>query len=1540
MQGRQQQQQRGAPQQISQKPVANAPVSATPETAPLGGPTLLQLQSTAGNRAVADLVAQRLKVGYPVAPRSGPAAPVDLLDKAAPTGTTVNTLAPGEPATVNPVPGPGPAWVEVTPLGAPGKRKGFTRAADVAQTYDVKEDDVVWTSKKTQLLASAVPVKLGLFDTLKTVVTGNANVKKELPKGAPLVIQGTASQGLVFAMALDGLTPTTGYVEIKTVSAPTRKLETDSIFHKKDKKALGDVKAGKTGSRDESAKLLHEGADERVAKIVEAMEGGLPALKAFNQVAYALAGSTDGVEAKYAQATGRRLRRDLDVAFAGKPGQLAGPYLISMLDNNGRPSPKMAIALPLGKVDGAGAHGGTLGKVVTIFTTLMTGHPKAGKAVGDEVGKLAKDSRRVEELVGKLTPDQIKVLLGDAEAMEIIASVDKEGLLRERMEAVLGVGNAKDALAKASTPTEKTNAEDDLAAARDELLALMVRAATTRKDVPGFAQAHRTVGMLRERVTGTPRQKTPRLHVGFDLASFYDDVVDWKQDSTAKDRALIAQPTSAFQHEWAKVPGTVLGATEAEKKSLYDFIVNDGSTGKDLLLASAKQQIALQSGYAGREKDGGRGLGVRVRTALVEKRWQSIEQQVKDLDEDQRKQLWKDLGEEAGVEEALKAAGLNKEERAGIMAMLSVRHGEAGGAYIDLKQLVAANTRNEVVSRIGYLSPSKWSKASTGLGNQGLGLAAFKIVKEAGDEDFIQIRQDKALLTAIEGRSDTKTFEKIMTLLGMKGADDQLSETTQAGDPKSSRVLIDEARRAALHDPAHWGFLLDDQIAEGTFDKESVSVGTDKAALYVLITKIQSTAREVGRRKAQEDQNADPVAAAQRFLNAVVADLAKRHGQKPAYLRKLETEKGYPVWSALTKNQPIPVGSWMARAEQEGFGVGSARTTDRQKIAWAFQNMDGKQLLEDWSNLHVFKFHDAEAMKAATDLKQAQDKLDQDKQTGANPQTIGMSQIRVDQAKARGDNARKAMATFVLGINEERRVDLRTHVRKKEERVALEGMVTQRLTKAMKDDPEIVKALEDAKLPNDDFMKAKMRAVDALESQRQLSTTRQWTAFSTAGSQLDEATRNVKASIGTTHQQESQAIQSGKSKEEIAKLRKTGGKEAEGLLEERDLLEARFKDTQATFKAISDLLFTLIAQGLVIGLSMGLAAPLSIGIQIAIVAGVEAMRAAYKYFVLGEDDFVDLAVDFAMGVVAGTVKACTGNIAMGLNASVLHPTASGLPEWFGTATSKAIGGLINQTVMFAPEHMKQKAMQEKALEKVIKEGEDEIGDAAKKYLSKATKGVINKLVMSVVKESNQQIRGLVMGEQTQKPTPAMKTSDEGVRDAFLGGSGQARVVDDKGNILARGPGAFEMQQNGRIPPGGRLENTTGSSGLSEEQEKHWARFNKQQKKDAKKKAQKAVTTMKGHKNEQALEKDRHKLRVKEIKGDDKDSKSPTLKKILEAIEASPGKRFADFVKSGEVTVFDLKQLTDDERKKVEEKARTYPGHVDDAIREFSWKRST
>ena len=987
------------------------------------------------------------------------------------------------------------------------------------------------------------------------------------------------------------------------------------------------------------------------------------------------------------------------------------------------------------------------------------------------------------------------------------------------------------------------------------------------------------------------------------------------------------------------MPGTLLGVTDEERASLHDFIVKDSSTGKDLLLASAKRQLTMQSGYAGRETDGGRGLGVRIRTAIVEKRWRSIEDQVKDLDDEQRRQLWTDLGGEKGVEDALKAAGLNKAERAGVMAMLGARYGEAGGAYIDLKTLIAANTRSEVGARLAYLSPTKWSKAGKGLTDQGLGLAAFKIVKTAEDEDFIQIRQDKPLLDAIKARSDDATFGKIMLLLGMKGADDQLAETTQAGDAKSTRVLVDEARRSALHDPAHWGFLLDEQIDEGLIDKNKVSVGTEKAALYVLITEIQTIAREVGRRKSQEDPKADPAAEAQRFLNAVVSDLAKRHAQKPVYLRKLEAEKGYPVWSALIKNQPIPVGSWLARAEQEGFGVGSARSTDRQKLTWAFESMTGKALLDDWSNLSLFRFHDKEATEAAVELQGAQATLDQHRQSGAGPQAIGLSQIKVDQAKARGARAKNAMTTFVLGINEDRRADLRTHVRKKDERVALEQMVTGRLMKAMKDDPDIVKLLEEAKLPNDDFMKAKMRAVDTLESQRQLNTTRQWTAFSTAGSQLDEGTRNVKASVGTTHHKETVAKGQGKTQEEIAKLRKTGGKEAEGLLDERDLLEARFKDTQATFKAISDLLFTLIAQGLVIGLSMGLAAPLSIGIQIAITVGVEALRAAYKHFVLGEDDLVGLAVDFAMGVVAGTVKACTGNIAMGLNASVLHPTASGLPDWFGTATSKAIGGLINQTVMFVPEHMKKQAMQEKALEKVIKEGEDDIGEASVDFLKKAGKGVITKIVMGLGKELSQEARGTVTGEPTQKPTRAVKSSNEAFQDAFSGGSNQARVVGPDGTILLRGEEALRAGQSGNLPPGTRLENTTGSSGLSEDQEKRWARLEKQQKKESKKKAKDVVKTMKSHKNEDALEKDRHKLRVKEIKGEDKDAKSPALKKILEVIEANKGVRLTELVQSGSVSVSDLKLLPEDEREKVEEKVNTFPGHVDQLIKELSWRRA-
>ena len=80
-------------------------------------------------------------------------------------------------------------------------------------------------------------------------------------------------------------------------------------------------------------------------------------------------------------------------------------------------------------------------------------------------------------------------------------------------------------------------------------------------------------------------------------------------------------------------------------------------------------------------------------------------------------------------------------------------------------------------------------------------------------------------------------------------------------------------------------------------------------------------------------------------------------------------------------------------------------------------------------------------------------------------------------------------------------------------------------------------ALATVDLDFDEWMKTKMRGVDALEMQRYIDNSRQWHLFSNKSSQLDEGTRRVVGTVRSGNEELREGQKTGKSEEELQSIK-------------------------------------------------------------------------------------------------------------------------------------------------------------------------------------------------------------------------------------------------------------------------------------------------------------------------------------------------------------------------------------------------------------------
>ncbi|HXF63955.1 MAG TPA: FHA domain-containing protein, partial [Caldilineaceae bacterium] len=487
---------------------------------------------------------------------------------------------------------------------------------------------------------------------------------------------------------------------------------------------------------------------------------------------------------------------------------------------------------------------------------------------------------------------------------------------------------------------------------------------------------------------------------------------------------------------------------------------------------------------------------------------------------------------------------------------------------------------------------------------------------------------------------------------------------------------------------------------------------------------------------------------------------------------------------------------------------------DRIKIFNSFNKLEGKDLLEQWSNFREFLgLHKGleEVQKRIIELQDEIDRYRTAAEAAAkskNSETQEAIQGELDRLYNQrirltmmGTAIQQEMSTFVLGIRQDRHEYLlRMTGLVSEDRLKLEAMLTEKIISAAESDPEVMLAMAAAGFPFDQWMKSKMRGVDAIEMQRYLDTTRQWHLFSNKGAQLDEATRRVVGSIRSGNVDIREAEKQGKSPEELQGLKSKYSQKTEEELQDRKQVEAAFKDMQAKFNARASLIIRIITTILVLavsaavsGATMGAATPIMIGVNAALLLGQIAVHAAFDYFVL-KKPLTQVAIEAGVAILQTTLNVLALNLATALNASFLHPDLflKGA-EWIAPNLSKALSKTIVGILMAYPKTVLKMAYEQRALEEVVEKGKEKA--MGKELLKNLAKGAAKPWLRFVLKSA---MGGAMYGvEQAKGPIyesiygprdsnappeqqPAQPSPEEMVRDP---GKGVQHVTDQMGHMV-------------------------------------------------------------------------------------------------------------------------------------------------------------
>ena len=270
----------------------------------------------------------------------------------------------------------------------------------------------------------------------------------------------------------------------------------------------------------------------------------------------------------------------------------------------------------------------------------------------------------------------------------------------------------------------------------------------------------------------------------------------------------------------------------------------------------------------------------------------------------------------------LAALGVKDKDAEEIAAMF--RTSEVGGTYAKLRALVLTTPE------------SKWAEKD-------FGKQAYGLVLELQGAEYYQVRSDHTMLKALRACPQHAEIKAVI------GTDDQLK--ISAG-PKEK--VVEQARDAAELTPAHWAQVLGHELEKFAIPLPKVET-RDRDRVYLLAHQAANAAHRASKGKEA------PVTEAALFMRGVKTSLSS--GASSVLNRwygKLSTaiDHGDPITTDMVLGEVL-----YHDGKIGGVGVTFYHHIDVEHFTQTFEQCEGKELLDQWSNIQEFRDGMEEARK-------------------------------------------------------------------------------------------------------------------------------------------------------------------------------------------------------------------------------------------------------------------------------------------------------------------------------------------------------------------------------------------------------------------------------------------------------------------------------------------------------------------------------------------------------------------------------------------------
>ena len=400
------------------------------------------------------------------------------------------------------------------------------------------------------------------------------------------------------------------------------------------------------------------------------------------------------------------------------------------------------------------------------------------------------------------------------------------------------------------------------------------------------------------------------------------------------------------------------------------------------------------------------------------------------------------LAEISGMQ---RAELLERPKRHTALAKLSEHFAKVGLKEADAEQLAAMFRTNEVGTSYARLRALVLTTEESSWTSKSFGQQAYQLVLELEGPEYYQVRSDHTMLKAFAACTKAKDITAFL------GATDQLKVT-----PSPDHKAVDQARNDAELAPSHWSLSLGHEL-----EKRAIPIGDsrDRDKVFLLAHQAQNAAH-----RAVKAGKTDSAA---KFMLDVKTGLSD--GAKGTLHKHYE-----PLEKAIDTDAPITTDMVLGEVLYHDGKIGGHGKTfyhhiNVEHFTQAFEQCEGPELLEKWSNIQEFR-----------------DGLEQAKQKG---------------------NEADFKSQFVLDASDEKKQLIRDVVGSAKAPAVLKKL-RDRLREAAEHDEEFKKELDDGGV-NSLFHRERMGLRGSLEQADQRRKGWQFSSFSSKGAVDAQRQREV-----------------------------------------------------------------------------------------------------------------------------------------------------------------------------------------------------------------------------------------------------------------------------------------------------------------------------------------------------------------------------------------------------------------------------------------------